>query len=163
MKDLEKLTVEELVRLISPNSDVHKELRRRKVIRTKNITGELGEYYVVQYYNNTPGQSNLFLPPPGVKNIDVMNRNGDRCSIKTISGNNRTTGSFWDPDLIKSNQKTFEYLIICILNDYYSLEVILELTWNDFFKFKKYNKRMRNYQISVTQELIDEVKIVYKR
>ena len=62
MKDLEKLTVEELVRLISPNSDVHKELRRRKVIRTKNITGELGEYYVVQYYNNTPGQSNLFLP-----------------------------------------------------------------------------------------------------
>ena len=73
MKDLEKLTVEELVRLISPNSDVHKELRRREVIRTKNITGELGEYYVVQYYNNTPGQSNLFLPPPGVKNIDVMN------------------------------------------------------------------------------------------
>ena len=163
MKYLEKLTVEELVRLISPNSDVHKELRRREVIRTKNITGELGEYYVVQYYNNTPGQSNLFLPPPGVKNIDVMNRNGDRCSIKAISGINRTTGSFWDPDSIKSNQKTFEYLIICILNDYYSLEVILELTWNDFFKFKKYNKRMRNYQISVTQELIDEVKIVYKK
>ena len=163
MKDLEKLTVEELVRLISPNSDVHKELRRREVIRTKNITGELGEYYVVQYYNNTPGQSNLFLPPPGVKNIDVMNRNGDRCSIKTISGNNRTTGSFWDPDSIKSNQKTFEYLIICIINDYYYLDMILELTWNDFFKFKKYNKRMRNYQISVTKELIDEVTIVYKK
>ncbi len=60
MESLEKLTVEELVRLISPNSDIHKELRRRNVIRTKNITGELGEYYVVQHYNNTPNQTNLF-------------------------------------------------------------------------------------------------------
>ena len=163
MKDLEKLTVEELVRLISPNSDIHKELRKREVIRTKNITGELGEYYVVQYYNNTPGQSNLFLPGPGVKNIDVLNRNGDRCSIKTISGKNRTTGSFWNPDSIKNNEKTFEYLIICILDDYYSLNMILELTWNDFIKFKKFNKRMNNFQVSVTQKLIDEVKIVYKK
>ena len=163
MKDLEKLTVEELVRLISPNSDIHKELRKREVIRTKNITGELGEYYVVQYYNNTPGQTNLFLPGPGVKNIDVLSRNGERCSIKTISGNNRTTGSFWNPDSIKNNQKTFEYLIICILDDYYSLNMILELTWNDFIKFKKFNKRMNNFQVSVTQKLIDEVKVVYKK
>ena len=163
MKDLEKLSVEELVRLISPNSDIHKELRKREVIRTKNITGELGEYYVVQYYNNTPGQPNLFLPGPGVKNIDVLNRNGERCSIKTISGNNRTTGSFWNPDSIKNNEKTFEYLIICILDDYYSLNMILELTWNDFIKFKKFNKRMNNFQVSVTQKLIDEVRVVYKK
>jgi len=163
MKDLEKLSVEELVRLISPNSDIHKELRKREVIRTKNITGELGEYYVVQYYNNTPSQTNVFLPGPGVKNIDVLSRNGERYSIKTISGNNRTTGSFWNPDSIKNNEKTFEYLIICILDDYYSLSMILELTWNDFIKFKKFNKRMNNFQVSVTQKLIDEVKVVYKK
>ncbi len=161
MESLEKLTVEELVRLISPNSDIHKELRRRNVIRTKNITGELGEYYVVQHYNNTPNQTNLFLPGPGVKNIDVLSRKGERYSIKTISGTNKTTGSFWNPESIKNNEKTFEYLIVCILDDYYTLKMILELTWNDFMKFKKYNKRMNNYQISVTQKLIDEVKIVY--
>ena len=45
MKDLEKLSVEELVRRISPNSDVHKELRKREVIRTKNITGEVKVVY----------------------------------------------------------------------------------------------------------------------
>ena len=163
MTDLEKLSVEELVRLISPNSDIHKELRKREVIRTKNITGELGEYYVVQYYNNTPGQTNLFLPGPGVKNIDVLSRKGERYSIKTISGNNKTTGSFWNPDSIENNEKTFEYLIICILDDYYSLKMILELTWNDFIKYKKFNKRMNNFQVSVTQKLIGEVKVVYKK
>ena len=39
--------------------------------------------------------------------------------------------------------------------------MILELTWDDFFKFKKFNKRMNNYNISVTNKLIEEVKIVY--
>ena len=144
-------------------SEIHKELRRRKVIRTKNITGELGEYFVVNHYNKTPNQTNLFLPGPGVKNIDALSRKGERYSIKTISGNNRTTGSFWNPDSIKNNEKTFEYLIICILDDYYSLSMILELTWNDFIKFKKFNKRMNNFQVSVTQKLIDEVKVVYKK
>jgi len=42
--DLKKLSVEELARKISPGSDVHNELRRRNVLRTKNTTGELGEY-----------------------------------------------------------------------------------------------------------------------
>ena len=31
VKELEKLTTEELVKLISPNSDVHKELKRRNI------------------------------------------------------------------------------------------------------------------------------------
>ena len=53
MKDLEKLSVEELAKLISPNSDVRKELKKRGVTRTNNVIGELGEYYIVQYYKKT--------------------------------------------------------------------------------------------------------------
>ena len=30
-------------------------------------------------------------------------------------------------------------------------------------RIKKFNKRMNNFQVSVTQKLIDEVKIVYKK
>jgi hypothetical protein len=41
--------------------------------------------------------------------------------------------------------------------------MILELTWEDFFKHKKYNKRMNNYNISLTNKLIDAVKIVYEK
>ena len=37
----------------------------------------------------------------------------------------------------------------------------IELTWDDFFKFKKFNKRMNNYNISLTNKLFDEVKVVF--
>ncbi len=30
------------------------ELKDRKIIRTKNIVGELGEYFAKEHYNNTP-------------------------------------------------------------------------------------------------------------
>ena len=35
------------------------ELKRRKVIRTNNVVGELGEYLAIEIYNSTPGLPNL--------------------------------------------------------------------------------------------------------
>tara|TARA_Y100001960_G_C14212414_1_gene604991 strand:+ start:60 stop:554 length:495 start_codon:yes stop_codon:yes gene_type:complete len=161
--DLKELSVEELARKISPGSDVHNELRRRNVLRTKNTTGELGEYFVVDFYNNTSGLPNLTLPPPGVQNVDVLSRNGERYSIKTTTSRTGTTGSFWNPESIERNEKIFEYLLIVILDDYYSLDLILELNWNQFYEFKRFNSRMNNYNISITRKLIESVKIVYKK
>ena len=161
--DLKKLSDEEILKLISPNSDIHNELRRRSILRTKNVTGEIGEYLVVKFYNKTRGLSNLFLPGPGVKNIDVISRKGNRYSIKTITSRNGTTGSFWNPESIKKNNKTFEFLIICVLDGDYSLELILELSWDDFFKFKRFNSRMNNFQIGLTKKLISSVKVIYDK
>jgi hypothetical protein len=48
-----------------------------------------------------------------------------------------------------------------ILDNRYSLDSILELTWDDFFKFKKFNKRMNNYNISLTNKLFDEVRVIF--
>ena len=161
--DIEKLKVKDLLQLLSPNSEVRKELVKRGVLRTKNIVGEIGEYYVQEIFNKTSGLPNLFLPPPGVKNIDLIGRDGERYSVKTVSSRSGTTGSFWDPISIKKNEKKFEYLLIVILDDNYDLDLILSLTWDDFFKFKSYNKRMNNFNISVTKELIKSVKIVYEK
>ena len=47
--DVTKLSVEELFKSISPNSAVHQELRSRNVIRTKNLVGDIGEYYVKKF------------------------------------------------------------------------------------------------------------------
>ena len=163
VKELEKLTTEELVKLISPNSDVHKELKRRDVIRTKNITGELGEYFVLKHYNNLSKINDYSLKRPGMKNIDVLGSNGQKYSIKTVSGKNKTTGSFWNPELIDNNHKTFDYLIICMLNDDYGLNMILELSWDDFIKYKKFNKRMNNYQVTITKKMIEDVRVVYEK
>jgi len=45
--------------LIALYSNCIKELKKRKIIRTKNITGELGEYIAVEFYKNNPNLPNL--------------------------------------------------------------------------------------------------------
>ena len=161
--DLQKLKVEELAKLISPSSQAYVELKRRNVLRTKNVVGELGEYYAINFYNNTPKLPNLALADKGVKNIDALSRNGEIYSIKTVSSRKGTTGSFWDPNSINNNEQKFKYLLIVILNDDYSLDMILELTWEEFFKYKKFNRRMNNYNISLTNNLINSVKIIFEK
>ena len=137
--------------------------KRREVLRTKNIVGEVGEYYAVDFYVNNSRLPNLSIAPPGVQNVDALSRNGEMYSIKAVTSRNGTTGSFWDPDSINKNEKKFQYLLIVILDDAYSLDMILELTWEDFFEHKKYNKRMNNFNISLTKKLISSVKIVYEK
>ena len=160
---LKNLKVSELAKLISPSSEAFIELKKRGILRTKNIVGELGEYYAVDFYTKNPKLPGLSMAPPTVKNIDALSRNGEIYSIKTITSRKGTTGSFWDPESIKNNEKKFDYLLIVILDDEYALDLILELSWEDFFKYKKYNKRMNNYNISVTKKLILAVKTVYKK
>ncbi len=159
MKSIEEFTVQELAEQISPSSPSYIELKKRGVLRTKNIVGELGEYFAIQYYSINSKLTNLSLAPPGVKNIDALSRDGEIYSIKTISSRTGTTGSFWDPESVKNNIKKFDFLIIVILNDRYSVDVILQMTWNDFFENKRFNSRMNNHNISVTKKLIDKFHI----
>jgi len=161
--DVDNLEVKELIQILSPNSPIRKELVKRGVLRTKNIVGEIGEYFVKQIFDNNPKLPNLFLPPPGIKNIDLLGRNGDRYSVKTVNSIKGTTGSFWDPDSIKNNEKKFEYLLIVILDDDYDVHLILQLTWDDFFQHKRFNSRMNNYNISLTKKLISSVEVIYEK
>jgi len=160
---VKKLNINELAKLISPSSDAFIELKERGVLRTKNVVGELGEFYAVDFFNNNSKLPNLSFAPPGVQNIDALSRNGEIYSIKTVSSRSGTTGSFWDPDSIRRNEKKFDYLLIVILNNSYALDMILELTWDEFFKYKKFNKRMNNFNISLTNILRNSVKLVYKK
>ena len=159
--NLEKLSTSELAKLISPESEVYIELKKRGILRTKNVVGELGEHYAIEFYNNNPKLPNLSFAPPGVQNVDALSRNGEIYSIKAVSSRKGTTGSFWNPRSIEKNEQKFHYLLIVVLDNRYSLDNILELTWDDFFKFKKYNKRMNNYNISLTNKLFDEVRVIF--
>jgi hypothetical protein len=160
--NIKKLSINELAKLISPSSDAYVELKERGVLRTKNVVGELGEHYAVDFYNNSPKLPNLSFAPPGVQNIDALSRNGEIYSIKTVSSRRGTTGSFWDPQSIIRNEQKFHYLLIVIIDNSYSLDMILELTWDDFFEYKKFNKRMNNFNISLTNKLINSVKLIYE-
>ena len=159
--NLNDLSIPELAKLISPTSEVYLELKERGVLRTKNVVGELGEFYAIEFYNNNSNLPNLQLAPPGVQNVDALSRRGEIYSIKTVTSKKGTTGSFWDPESIENNIQKFNFLIIVILNDSYSLDMILEMTWAEFFENKKFNKRMNNYNISLTKTLINKIKKIY--
>ena len=161
--DYKKLSISELAKLISPSSDAYLELRDRGVLRTKNVVGELGEFFAVDFYKKSSKLPNLSIAPPGVQNVDALSMNGEIYSIKTVTSRRGTTGSFWDPESIEKNEQKFNYLLIVVLDSDYSLDMILELTWEDFFKFKRYNKRMNNYNISLTNKLFDEVNMVFAK
>jgi len=148
--------------IIELYGNIVKELRNRKIIRTKNVVGDLGERLAIDYYKNTAGLANLQDAPTGTQNIDAISRNGERYSIKALTAN--TTGVFYGlphKDSNESIQQKFEYLIIVKFNDSYELEKILELTWEQFLKYKKWHSRMTAWNITLSKQLIKESKVIF--
>lgn len=142
---------------------VIKELKKRGIIRSRNVIGDLGEYLVIKYYNNTSGLPNLSPAPPGTQNVDALSRKGDRYSIKATTG--RTTGVFYGLNDPKSNlpdEKKFEYVIIALFDGNLVLQRINALSWDEFLKYKRWHSRMRAWNLSITQELLKNTKTIYK-
>lgn len=95
--------------------------------------------------------------------MDAISRKGERYSIKTISEPGVTTGVFYgigEKDNKEIIEKKFEYVIVVQIFRDYRPKRILELTWDQFLKYKKWHSTMRAWNISVTRDLIGEAKII---
>lgn len=141
-----------------------KELKKREIIRTNNIVGEIGEHLGIKHYNETKGLPKLQAAPTSTKSVDAISNKGDRYTIKTIT--NRTTSVFYginSPDSIEKQEKLFEYVMIIILNKNYCIDKILELTWDLFLKHKHWHSRMEAWNLIVSEKLINDSKIIYSR
>jgi hypothetical protein len=148
--------------LIAAYSEIIFQLKERKIIRSKNLLGDLAEFLVIDYYCNTPKLPNLQTAPTGTKNVDALSRNGERYSIKATTGN--LTGSFWGlnpPDDPTPDLKKFEYLIIACFDENLKLNKILQATWETFIKHKSWNKTMRCWKITTTKKFINDCKIIF--
>jgi hypothetical protein len=140
-----------------------KELKKRDLIRTNNIIGERGEFLVIEIYSNTPGLPNLQAAPQGTQNVDALSRRGERYSIKTISIPGKTTSIFYNCGELNDGivpQKKFEYVVVVIIDDNLEPKKIIEFTWEQFLKYKKWHKTMRGWNVSITNELLRESKII---
>lgn len=158
--DFDKLTTAEL---IEKYSQILSLLKDRKVIRTKNLLGDLAEYLVIKHYTDTPGLPNLQAAPPGTQNVDALSRHGERYSIKATTGN--LTGVFYGlnpPNSTDNEVQKFEYVIIACFDSNFKLKRILELTWGQFLKNKSWHKTMTAWNISVTRKLVQDCKIVFE-
>ena len=159
--DFSKYSGMELIRIYG---ELLSKMREDELIRSKNVTGDLGEYIVVDYYTKTKGLPKLQFAPPSTKNIDAISVNGERYSIKCTT--TKTTGAFYginkDAD-IASIKPLFEYVVVIKLDKNYQPEFILELNWETFFKHKHWHSRIGAYNLVITNSLIVDGKMVYKK
>ena len=105
--DLSVMSNDELVFLYS---SVIKEMKNRGVLRTGNVTGELGERIVIDIYGKNGYLPTLKAVPLGTENYNAIDSNGKRYSIKSTSGH--VTGVFYGlepPDSKKDNPRLFDY------------------------------------------------------
>lgn len=147
--------------IISLYSEIIKELKIRKIIRTKNVLGELGEYLTIHHYNNTTGLPKLQVAPIGTKNIDAISRDGDRYSIKATSSN--TTGVFTGVDFDDNGnplKQYFEYVIICRFDDNFQLLNIYQIDWKTFIKHKHWHSTMKSWNLLLTKDLIADSVVI---
>ena len=143
--------------VIALYSDIIKELKKRNIIRTKNVLGELGEYMAIECYNRKPDLPKLQAAPIGTKTVDAISRNGERYTIKSTSTN--VTGVFTGLDFGKDeipNKQYFEYVVICRFDEEFKLLNIYQLDWDTFLKHKSWHSRMKAWNLVITKELIRE-------
>lgn len=148
--------------LISLYGKLLTELKRREIIRTKNIVGELGEGFAIDHYTNMKNLRNLSAALPGTKNIDAEDEQGKRYAIKSTSG--KTTGTFHGLLNDKSDEQPeqlFEYLLIVIFSESYEVKFIYELTWEQFLKHKKWHGRMKAWYVPVNNAVKNDARTVY--
>lgn len=148
--------------LVTTYGQIIKELKRRSIIRTRNVVGDLGEYLVINHYCKTKGLPKLQPAPPGTKNIDAISINGDRYSIKATTGT--VTGVFYgfnDPGSTEPEVRKFEYVLVVIFDEDLILQRINELTWEQFLRLKKWHSRMAAWNLTITRELLENSRTVY--
>lgn len=140
------------------------ELKKRGLVRTRNMVGERGEFICIEIYNSIKGLPKFQAAPEGTQNVDALSRKGERYSIKTITEPGTTTGVFYGCGDVGDNsvsEKKFEYVVIVQIMRNYNPKRILELSWEQFIKFRRWHSTMRAWNLSVTKNLLKEAKVIY--
>ena len=154
--DLKSLNDDELINLYPK---LLYELKQRKIIRTNNLIGELGEFIAEKIYKKDPSLPILQLNLKSTKNIDATSTKGERYAIKTTSGTG--TGVFASLPALDDGIVYFEYLIIVIFNKDYTLKEVYELTWKDFLKFRRIKPPENKWNLPITNEVKQKAKRLF--
>jgi len=144
---------------------LERKLKEKGLVRSRNIVGERGEFLAIETYNKIPGLPKLQAAPEGTQNVDAISRKGERYSIKTLTEPSSTTGVFYgtgNPDDKEKPEKKFEFVIVVQIDKSYRPKRILELSWSQFLKFRRWHKTMRAWNISITKEVLNDSKIIFE-
>ena len=150
--------------LIGVYSHLLQELKSRGIIRTNNVVAELGEYIAIEHYKKPLDLPTLSLSPTCTEAFDATSSDGRRYSIKTTTRS--TTGSFFGLPAPETNQAMnppFDFLVVVKLDETYSPEYIIELTWEQFLKYRRWIPRQKAYRMPLNRNVQREARTIYTR
>ena len=104
--DLSEIDDDELVGIYPK---LLKELKKREIIRTNNLVGELGKFIVMQSFEKRPELPTLYPAANSQKNYSFRDAHGSRF------GKNNPGNEHWclsQCALDDSGEQSFEYLIV---------------------------------------------------
>ena len=98
--------------LILSYGHILKAMRKRGIIRTKNVVGDLGESYAELEFTERDDLPTLKLAPANEKDLDATDSNGSCYSIKSVSRTSaKRTSSIHLEYTHNENDKRFDYLV----------------------------------------------------
>ncbi len=137
--------------LFALRSEVENELGRRGISAK---IGELGEWFAIEHFNRTPGLPSLVAAPRGAKNIDAISKDGDRYSVKTIQKGGKT-GTIY-PSYVDGVEKVlFEYIVVVLLDERFSLLSMYRLSWGQFVIARSWDTRMSAYYLGRSKRVFN--------
>lgn len=135
--------------ILELRSAVEREARKRKLTFE---TGPLGEKIAIELFKNRPDLPVLTLAAAGTKNVDALSRDGDRYSIKTIH-RGRKTGTIY-PDTENKDRQLFEYLVVIVLDEDYSLKRAILMSWAQFCVSRSWDRRMNAWYVGKSEKAL---------
>jgi hypothetical protein len=144
--------------LLELRSAVDKEARHRGLSFS---VGEIGEKLAISLFKERPDLTVLAPAPRGTKNIDAISRDGNRYSIKTLQ-RAKKTGTVY-PDSVDKDRRLFEFILIVLINDEFSLERIIELSWEQFCAVRSWDVRMNAWYIARSHRALGIGRQIYPK
>ncbi len=140
--------------IISAFATVMAAMTHRKIIRTKNVVGDLGERYVELIYKTHSPRGPLMLLDTNRTNVDAKDSAGAFYSIKAAStSTTRTSALHLEKDHQEDN-RAFDYLIVVRVNSMLQATDVFEFTWDIFWKTKQWNVRQKAWFLPLSKKAL---------
>jgi len=128
-------------------------MRKRGIIRTKNVVGDLGESYAELEFSGRNDLPSLKLVPTNEKDIDAIDAEGKSYSIKSASKSSaKRTSAMHLERTHKEDDKRFDYLLVVVLEDSMELSAIYQFSWDQFWKLKSWSEPQKAWFLSLAKK-----------
>lgn len=146
------------LQLLALHAAVAREARNRGL--SFNV-GEIGEKLAIAAFKERPDLPVLAPSPRGTKNIDAISREGNRYSIKTLQ-RAKKSGTIY-PDQSNNERQLFEFILIVLIHEDFTLERIIELDWQQFCAVRSWDIRMNAWYVARSNRVLSVGRQIYPR